>query len=268
MDTLTVIVMLVLFIFLMFFVFSIALLTPIIGKKNLIFVLSIGFVVGLVGGGFLIAPLYGDIPDIARTIYTWNNGGGTETINVNISTQNNVESFIDDTKQLKGVNSVQSSDILITTTPISSDWVDSLQTRIPESDPGIVSATVIPNDTIILTVQNNSDPTAITNNLGDWINLVDNVTVLTSNVMISINVNSSQVESVSTNLPGNESVVTNITGPVEDKIANLQKTLPDSNTIILICGLIGLFIGLIGLSIDGIYQAWERISKWLRNRKD
>ena len=86
--------------------------------------------------------------------------------------------------------------------------------------------------------------------------------------MISINVNSSQVESVSTNLPGNESVVTNITGPVEDKIANLQKTLPDSNTIILICGLIGLFIGLIGLSIDGIYQAWERISKWLRNRKD
>ena len=38
MDTLTVIVMLVLFIFLMFFVFSIALLTPIIGKKNLIFV--------------------------------------------------------------------------------------------------------------------------------------------------------------------------------------------------------------------------------------
>ncbi len=252
----------------MVFVFSIALLTPLIGKKNLLFVLSIGFVVGLVGGGFLIAPLYNDIPDIARTIYTWNNGGGTETINVNISTQNNVESFINETQQLKGVNSVQSSDIFITTTPISSDWVDSLQTRIPESNPGITSAIIIPNNTIILTVQNNSDPSSITNNLGDWLNLVDNVTIITSNVMIAINVNSSQVESVSTNLPGNESVINNITGPVEDKIANLQKTLPDSNTIILFCGLFGLFVGLIGLSIDGIYQAWERIREWLRNRKD
>ncbi|MGP8023720.1 MAG: hypothetical protein ACLPHE_06830, partial [Methanobacterium sp.] len=99
MDTVIVIVMLVLFIFLMVFVFSIALLTPIIGKKNLLFVLSIGFVVGLVGGGFLIAPLYNDVPDIARSIYTLNDGG-TEIINVNISTQNNVDGFITDTEKL------------------------------------------------------------------------------------------------------------------------------------------------------------------------
>ncbi|WP_225370647.1 hypothetical protein [Methanobrevibacter arboriphilus] len=34
------------------FVFSMGLLTPIIGKKDIISVLAIGFVVGLVGGTF------------------------------------------------------------------------------------------------------------------------------------------------------------------------------------------------------------------------
>ena len=267
MDTVIVIVMLVLFIFLMVFVFSISLLTPIIGKKNLLFVLSIGFVVGLVGGGFLIAPLYNDVPDIARSIYTWNEGG-TEIINVNISTENNVDGFITDVEKLKGVNSVQSSAVIITTTPFTNDWANSFQTRIPESNPGVASVTVIPNSTIILTVQNNSDPSAISNNLGNWLNLVDNVSLVTSNVMVSVNVDSSQVESVSNNLPGNESVVTNITGPVENNIANLMKTFPSSNEIILLCGLLGLFIGFVGLSVDGMYQVWERIRNWLINWKN
>jgi hypothetical protein len=81
-------------------------------------------------------------------------------------------------------------------------------------------------------------------------------------------VDSSQVESVSNNLPGNESVVTNITGPVENNIANLMKTFPSSNEIILLCGLLGLFIGFVGLSVDGMYQVWERIRNWLINWKN
>jgi len=54
MEMLVVIIMLVLFFFLMVFVLSTALLTPLIGKRNLIFVLSLGFIVGVVGGAFFI----------------------------------------------------------------------------------------------------------------------------------------------------------------------------------------------------------------------
>lgn len=268
MDTLVVIVMLVLFIFLMVFVFSTALLTPLIGKKNILFVLSLGFVVGLVGGGFLIAPIYDDFPDIARSVYTWNNCSGSEYINVNITTENNVAGFISDTKKLNGVKNVQSSGIILTTTPFGSDWTDSLQSRIPDSQPGIVSAQVIPNDTIILTVQNNTDPSAIAKNLNQWLLLVDSIDIISSIVEVTIEVDPSQVDSVSAKLPKNEVVITNITGSVEDKVANLKQTLPDRNTIILLCGFIGLFIGFTGLFIDSIYQVWERIRDWLRSRRD
>ncbi|BDZ68438.1 hypothetical protein GCM10025860_18860 [Methanobacterium ferruginis] len=49
MEPLFVIIMIVLFFLLMAFIFSTALLTPLIGKKNFLFVIGLGFVVGLIG---------------------------------------------------------------------------------------------------------------------------------------------------------------------------------------------------------------------------
>ena len=68
MDVLTIIIMLILFILAMIFIFSTALLTPYIGKKNFISVLMLGLVVGLVGGAFLLSPIVDDIPDFNRPI--------------------------------------------------------------------------------------------------------------------------------------------------------------------------------------------------------
>ncbi len=266
MDTLVVIVMLVFFVFLMVFIFSTALLTPFIGKKNILFVLSIGFIVGLVGGGFLIAPIYDDIPDIARSVYTLSDGAGSEQINVNISTDNNVTNFISNTKKLNGVTSVQSNGIILTTAPFGSDWSNSVPSRIPESDPNIVSAQALNNHTLLINA-NGSDPSVTVNNLDNWLMLVNGLSVESSSVNVSIVVEPSQVDSVLSKLPMDELVITSITGPVEDKIANLKKSLPDRNTVILICGFIGLFTGLIGLFLDSIYQYWDGMIIWLRNRR-
>ena len=69
MEPLAVILMIGLFILVLVFIFSTALLTPLIGKKNLIFVIALGFTVGAVGGAFFIAPVFDDIPDMARSVY-------------------------------------------------------------------------------------------------------------------------------------------------------------------------------------------------------
>jgi len=250
----------------MVFVFSTALLTPLIGKKNLVFVLSLGFIVGLVGGAFFIAPLYDDVPDMLRGIYTVTDGG-TETINLNITTQNDVAKFLEDTKKIQGVKNVQGNRINIRTTPFGNEWVDSLQKRIPEIDSNIKSVQIIPNETIILTLENNSNPTTVAKNLNDWLLLVGSIDILSSVVEVSMEVDASQVDSVISQLPQDQVVVTNITGPTEDKLNAVKEKLPDRSNIIIICGFIGLLVGLAGVFIDSILQGVSGIRRWLTKLK-
>lgn len=266
MDMLVVIIMLVLFFFLMVFVFSTALLTPLIGKRNLIFVLSLGFIVGLVGGAFFIAPLYNDIPDMARSIYTFTSGSA-EVINVNMSTDSDIVGFIDTTKKLNGVKSVQTNRITVRTASFDGEWKQSLESRIPDVDPGIKSAEVIPNETIVLTLKNDSNPSQVVKKLDDWLILVSSIDVIGNIAEISITVDPSQVEAVSAKLPQDQMVITNITGSVEDQINSLKKNIPDRNSIILLCGLIGMFTGFAGLFIDSIAQIWDKTRNWLAERK-
>ncbi|HIH62529.1 MAG TPA: hypothetical protein HA298_07625, partial [Methanobacteriales archaeon] len=65
MNVIITLIMLILFIILLAFVFSVGLMTPVVGKKNLLFVIFIGFMVGVIGGTFFILPVYDDIPGMA-----------------------------------------------------------------------------------------------------------------------------------------------------------------------------------------------------------
>lgn len=267
MDTLIVIIMLVLFIFLMVFIFSTALLTPMIGKRNLLFVLSLGFIVGLVGGVFFISPLYDDMPDMARYVYTFSTGT-PEVINVNMSTDNDVNSFIDHTKKLNGVKDVQCNKLTMRITPFSiDDWGGTFEERIPVLDSDVKQAQVINNETLLLTLNNNTNPTNVVKTVSDWLDLVGGMDVYTNIVDISITVDPSQVDAVSSQLPEDQVVVTSITGPVEDQITNFKKDLPDRTTIVLLCGILGLIVGAIGLFIDSIAQLWDKLRLWLELRR-
>lgn len=266
MDMLVVIIMLVMFFFLMIFIFSTALLTPLIGKRNLIFVLSLGFVVGLVGGAFFIAPLYDDIPDIARSVYT-STSGGPEIITVNMSTDSDVNGFIESTKKINGVKDVQGNSITVKTNPLEGDWKSTLETRLPIVESDIKSVQVISNDTFVMTLNNNSNPSEVVKNVRDWLQLVGGVDIISNIADVSITVDPSQVNSVSAKLPQDQVVITSITGPVEDKITALKKNLPDKTSIVILCGFVGLFTGLVGVFIDSIAQLWGKTNIWLKERK-
>jgi hypothetical protein len=267
MDMLVTIIMLVLFIFLMVFIFSTALLTPMIGKRNLIFVLSLGFIVGLVGGAFFIAPLYDDMPDMARSVFTFSTQN-PEVININISTDNDINAFIADTKKFNGVKDVQSNKITIKTTQFNiTDWKEPLEGRIPVLESDVKSVEVNNNDSFSLILNNNSNPTQLVKNVDEWLKLVGGMEIISNIAEISIYVEPSQVDSVSAQLPQDKVVITNVTGPVEDQITSFKKNLPDRTSIVIICGLIGLFVGAIGLFIDSISQLWDRIRLRLALRR-
>lgn len=267
MDTLIVIIMLVLFVFLMIFIFSTALLTPMIGKKNLLFVLSLGFVVGLVGGTFFISPLYDDIPDMARYVYTFSTGT-PEVIHVNMSTDNDVNGFIDSTKKLNGVKDVQCNKLTMRITPFDTgEWAGTFEDRIPILDSNINSVQVVSNDTLVLNLNNTTNPTTVVKTVGDWLGLIGGMEVYTNTAEIAITVDPSQVDSVSSKLPEDEVVITGTTGPVEDQINNFKKNLPDKTTIVLLCGILGVIVGAIGIFIDSIAQLFDRLRLWLKLRR-
>jgi len=267
MDVLVVTMMLVLFIFLMVFVFSTALLTPLIGKRNLLFVLSLGFIVGLVGGTFFIVPLYDDMPDMARAVFTFSSGS-PEVITVNMSTINDVNAFVEDAKKLNGVKDVQCNRITIKTMPFNIDnWKGSMEKRLPIVDADVKQAQVPANDTIILYLNENSNLTRLVNSVTEWLDLVGGIVVVSHQAEVLMTVEPSQVDDVSAQLPQDKVVIVNVTGPVEDQITAFKKNLPDRTTIIIMCGFIGMIVGAIGLFIDSITQLWDKIRVWLALRR-
>ena len=112
MDVLTIIIMIVLFILAMLFVFSTALLTPYIGKKNLISVILLGLIVGLASGAFLLTPIVGDIPDFTRVIVE-ESVDGTDVIELDLSTNGNLTQIIQNISSITGVESVDYDGITI-----------------------------------------------------------------------------------------------------------------------------------------------------------
>jgi hypothetical protein len=267
METLFVIIMIILFFLLMAFVFSTALLTPLIGKKNFLFVIGLGFVVGLIGGAFFIAPVYDDLPDMARALYM-STTDQQEIITINVSTDSNINQVIETVKKIPGVQSVESGEITVKTTSISSAWKSSLESRITSVNTNITSAKVISTDTMLIQTKPGSDPTEVIKKLKSWMVLVSGIDIKFSIVEVKLVVDASQVDQVVKQLPQGEVVITEINGPVENEIQTLKNTLPAKNNVILFCGFLGVIVGLAGMFIDTIISGFSGLKNSIRKKKD
>jgi hypothetical protein len=260
METLAVIIMITLFIILMAFVFSSALLTPLIGKKNLLFVLLLGFVVGIIGGAFFIAPVFNDIPGMARSFNEFASNS-PEIIVANISADNNVTQSIDNIRKIQGVKTVETQKIILNTTPMSESWKNSILSRAKTASANITSIEAVGNETLIIQIKPGSDPPATISNLNDWIELVSGVRIQYSIVQINMTVEASQVDDVIKKLPSQQAIVDKVSGPMEENVEYIEKILPNTFSLIMFCGLIGLLTGLAGIFIDRIIQFWKDVRK-------
>ncbi|GAB4382079.1 hypothetical protein [Methanothermobacter thermautotrophicus] len=138
MDVLGVTVMLALFILLLAFIFSTGLMTPIIGKKNLLFVVFIGFIAGTVGGAFLISPVYDEIPEIARGVYI-STEGGTENVTADVSTATDIMKLTEELAAQEGVVDVHSEGIVIRTDRFSENRKRIIEEKVSIIDSNITS---------------------------------------------------------------------------------------------------------------------------------
>lgn len=256
MGTIAVIIMVILFLILLAFVFSTALLTPIIGKKNLLFVIVMGFIVGIVGGAFFISPIFDDIPNIAASFYQ-STSNDVETINLNVSTNLDIDKFITDTRNLDGVKSVEVSDITVRTTQFSPAWKNSLESRIIDTNKNITYAKITNNDTIEVQI-GQANPKEVITKLEDWLMLVGAIDVKYSIIHVSLKVETSKLNSTMETV-SKQAVVTSVEGPTQDKISYIKSIMPDRSNLIILCGFIGVLTGLAGLFIDTLISIFGDI---------
>jgi hypothetical protein len=258
MEPLAVILMIGLFILVLVFIFSAALLTPLIGKKNLIFVVLLGFTVGAVGGAFFIAPVFDDIPDMARSVFQVTTTG-TDVVGINVSTNTNISSFIENTKKIEGVQSVQSNGITVKTDTIPDSWKSTFINRIPTTNENITSVEIPNNSTLILNIKNNTNPQDVISGLSTWMMYVSGLNIKYSIARVTLNVDPSKLDQVIAQLPQQEVVITDVNGPTEENSQALKNFLPNKSNIIIFCGFLGMITGLAGFFIDSILEVLKRI---------
>ena len=92
--------------------------------------------------------------------------------------------------------------------------------------------------------------------------------VLTGIPHVSVKVDAAHLDSVVAKLPENQVVVTGIKGPVEDKINYLNSVLPNKSNVVLVCGFLGMLVGLAGVFIDTIMEVLRRTMDKFRRKEE
>ncbi len=265
MDIITSIIYIFLFILLMVFVFSMGLLTPIIGKKDILSVLAIGFVVGLVGGTFFITPIYQEMPYVVGSIYE-TIGENNETIIIEVSPSVDRNKLISELNQKEGVISVINKGIILKTDPFSESTKQIIEDKVPIVDENFKNYSVNTEGLISINFTHNYDPSKAISTLTEWLMYSSGINVKYSSVIININAKSNSVNEVTDYLHSNNIVISSINGPVQSAINNTKMSMLDNNYVILISGIIGLVVALISIFFDNILEGIRRFIAKIKNR--
>lgn len=262
MDALTIIIMLILFIIAMIFVFSTALLTPYIGKKNLVSILLLGLIVGGVGGAFLLSPIVGDIPDFSRTIIE-ENIEGTDEISMGLSTNRNVTQLIENISSISGVQKVTYQGIEIRTDePFESPAMkETFFSRIRASSSSIEDVEDMGNNSYFIKIKENGDPQQVLSAIYDVFGAETYVHLRYTSMDANATVSANNVTKIMNAIADSGAIIHNVSGPTEDQVAIVNKYTPNSTDIVIISAIVGVIVALVGFFIDSIFSFRKRRKK-------
>lgn len=265
MDALTIIIMLILFVLAMVFIFSTALLTPYLGKKNLISVILLGLVVGLVGGAFLLSPIVDDIPDFTRTIIE-ESVDGTDLMELDLSTNGNLTQIIQNISSISGVQNVSYEGIKIKIDEnftLPSDK-NRLVTALNNSNENISSVDEIGEKEFLVRIKEGGDPQSVLTSIYKTFSTETYTHLRYTSMQANATITANNITKVMSAVNNNGAVILNVTGPTEDQIASVQKLIPDKTNVIIFSGILGVIIAIAGFFIDSIFTFTSKSKKKAR----
>ncbi len=259
MDTLTILIMLVLFVIAMIFVFSTALLTPYIGRRNFLAVVGLGLVVGVVGGAFLLSPIVDDLPDFSRTIIE-DTVEGTDNIEMNLSTNGNLTQLIQNISSIEGVNTVNYDFIEYR---MNDDFDGSYyRTRflstLNSSNENISSIEDMGDNVYHVHIAENGDPQGVLNSIYNTFKYENYVSLRYTAMPAQAEVVANNVTNVMNQIRDNGAIITGVTGPTEDRIQVVESHIPNSTDVVILSGILGIIVAIAGFFIDSLYSFADR----------
>lgn len=259
MDALTIIIMLILFIIAMIFVFSTALLTPYLGKKNLITVVLLGLVVGAVGGAFLLSPIVDDIPDFSRTIIE-ENIEGTDHITMGLSTNRNLTQLIENISSISGVQNVAYDGIIIRMDePFDSQVMKTnFLTKLQNSNKYINGVDEMENNTYFIKIKEGGDPQSILDSIYEVFDTENYVHLRYTSMDANATVSANNVTKIMNTISDSGAVIKNVTGPTEDQVSIINKYTPNKTDVVIIAAIFGVVVSLVGFFIDSLNSMRKR----------
>ncbi|MBE6487319.1 MAG: hypothetical protein E7Z86_01170 [Methanosphaera stadtmanae] len=267
MDAITVIIMIVLFVLAMVFVFSTALLTPYIGKKNLISVILLGLVVGIVGGAFLIAPMVGDLPDVTRAVVE-ESVEGTDNIKLELSTNGNLTEILNNISSITGVEKVSYDGISFKINEAFETPADKTRflTYLQSQNSNITDVKEVDNETFYVYMADNTDPQSIMDTIYYSFGQQTYIHLKFTSMQADATVKANNVTKVMKSIEENGAVILNVTGPTEDMTHTINKYIPNEFNAVLLSGLLGVIVAIAGFFVDSIYNFITRFRKRNKNR--
>ncbi len=253
MDALTIIIMIVLFVLAMLFVFSTSLLTPYIGKKNLVSVILLGLIVGLAAGAFLLTPIMDDIPDFTRTIVE-ESVDGTDVIELDLSTNGNLTNIIQNISSINGVERIDYEGITI---KIDEDFDSNTEKRLimralNNSNKQISNVIEQDNKTFIVVISEDGDPQEVLNSIYNTFSHETYTHLRYTAMNANATVQANNITKILAKISENDVVVLNVTGPTETQNAFFSQFMPSGTNIILASGILGVIVAIAGFFLDAL----------------
>lgn len=267
MDALTIIIMIVLFVLAMLFVFSTALLTPYIGKKNLISVILLGLIVGLAAGAFLLMPIADDMPDFTRTLVE-ESVDGNDIVELDLSTNGNLTQIIQNISSIEGVEKVDYTGI---TVKIDEDFDSDTEKRLimqalNNSDSGITNVLDQGEKTFFIVMADDADPQSVLSSVYKTFSRETYTHLKYTAMQANATVKANDVTHILNQISQNDVVVLNVTGPTETQSAILNQFIPTGNNVILVSGILGVIVAMAGFFVDTLMSFMGNLKK-KRNKK-
>ncbi len=259
MNTLTIVIMLILFVLAMIFVFSTALLTPYIGVRNFLAVVGLGLVVGVVGGAFLLSPIVDDIPDFSRTIIE-DTVEGSDHLEMNLSTNGNLTEIIQNISSINGVENINYDFIEYR---MNDDFDNSAYrsmffSALNNSNDNISSIEDMGDSVYRVHIKEGGDPQSVLSSIYDTFKYQNYVSLRYTAMPAQADVNASNVTNIMNQVNDAGAIITSVTGPTEDRIEFVESHTPNSTDVILLSGVLGVIVALAGFFIDSLYSLIDR----------
>lgn len=247
MDLISGIIYLILFIIIMVFAFSMGILSPYVGRREIISIIAIGFVLGAIGGYFFIYPMYQDSPYVLGNIqglFTME----SEVINLNIPSTSNISDVTEKILNQNGVNSVSTNGFELTTSSINNETKTYIDSYLKNDSQ--IEHYSIGTDNISVDLKNDASSTATLGSLVTWLSNTVGVSSEFAFVHIKVNVNANQVLDVKDYLRDNHYTIVSVEGPVQDTIHYFYDHLAPDYVVMCITGIIGVLVAIAGIYVE------------------